>query len=127
MIDENVVLKGNPVSLICQNINYYIGSKEDIWKKSSNLGIELESKGPLSKEELKEKEEIEKKEFKEVIEGEQSINDGKLEFLTFQSGVSFDIEGTISGLAEKVYHGRGPVLINFKQTPLKVRKKINKE
>jgi hypothetical protein len=118
-----VVLKGDPVTLICQNINYYIGNKEDMWKKTSNLGIELQSRGPLSKEELKEKEEIEKKEFKEVLEGEQSINDGKLEFVTFQSGVSYDIEGTISGLAEKVYHGRGPVLINFKQTPSKVVKK----
>jgi hypothetical protein len=115
-----VVLKGDPVTLICQNINYYIGSKEDMWKKTSNLGIELQSNCPLSKEELKEKEEIEKKEFKEVLEGEQSINDGKLEFVTFQSGVSYDIEGTISGLAEKVYHGRGPVLINFKHTPSKV-------
>ena len=120
-LDESVVLKGNPVTLICQNINYYTSSKEDMWKKSSNLGIELQSKGALTKEDRKEKEELEKKEFHEIIEGEQSINDGKLEFLTFQSGASFDLEGIISGLAEKVYHGRGPVLINFKKTPSKVK------
>lgn len=119
-LDENVVLKGNPVTLICQNINYYVGSKEDIWKKSTTLGIELQSKGPLTKDELKEKEELEKKEFKDLMEGEQSINDGKLEFFTFQSGMSYDMEGILSGLADKVYHGRGPIHIKFKDTPGRV-------
>ena len=109
------------MNLICQNINYYVGSKEDIWKKSSSMGLELEVKGILSKEEIKEKEEIEKKEFKEIIEGEQSINDGKLEFFTFQSGMSYDMEGVLSGFADKIYHGRGPIHIKFKETPLKVK------
>jgi len=29
-----VELKGDPVSLICQNINFYMGGTHDIWKKS---------------------------------------------------------------------------------------------
>ena len=91
------------------------------------MGIELNNKSALTKEEIKvtwmfiqEKEEIEKKEFKEVMEGDQSINDGKLEFITFQSGTTYNIESLISGFADKVYHGRGPVLIKFKDTPIKV-------
>lgn len=76
---------------------------------------------------MKEKNELEKKEFKEVIEGEQSINDGKLEFFTFQSGMSYDIEGIISGLADKIYHGSGPVVIKFKETPSKVKKGLKLE
>ena len=44
---------------------------------------------------IQEKEEIEKKEFKEVMEGDQSINDGKLEFITFQSGTTYNIESLI--------------------------------
>ena len=114
------MLKGDPVTLICQNINYYIGNREDIWKNAGTVGLEMKTKGPLTKEEVKEKEEIERKEFKEIYEGEQSINDGKLEFFTFQSGASYDMEGILSGFAEKIYHGKGPVLIKFKETPSKV-------
>ena len=80
-----------------------------------------------------EKEELELKEFKEVMEGEQSINDGKLEFFTFQSGLSYDMENIMSGFAEKVYHGKGPFLIKFKETPekvynlIKIRMKLTKK
>lgn len=38
---ERLVLKGDPVSLVCQNINYFIGGPADIWKKSKdNYGVE---------------------------------------------------------------------------------------
>lgn len=33
-LDSKVELKGDPVSLICQNINFYMGGTHDIWKKS---------------------------------------------------------------------------------------------
>ena len=37
-----IVLKGDPVAIICQNINNYMGGVEDIWKKSKDqLGIEF--------------------------------------------------------------------------------------
>lgn len=42
----DVLLKGNPVSLVCQNINFYMGGTEDIWKKSGEkLGIEIKERG----------------------------------------------------------------------------------
>lgn len=36
-----VVLKGDPVAIVCQNINNYMGGVSNIWKNSSQLGIEL--------------------------------------------------------------------------------------
>jgi hypothetical protein len=36
-----VVLKGDPVAIICQNINNYMGGVSNIWKNSKSLGIEL--------------------------------------------------------------------------------------
>lgn len=38
----DVILKGDPVSLVCQNINFYMGGTADIWKKSGeNIGLEI--------------------------------------------------------------------------------------
>ena len=32
---KDIVIKGNPVSLICQNIDFYMGGTRDIWGKTS--------------------------------------------------------------------------------------------
>ena len=38
---EKVILKGDPVSLLCLNINYYMGGTKNIWNKSEkNFGLE---------------------------------------------------------------------------------------
>jgi diacylglycerol kinase family enzyme/ribosomal protein S16 len=42
MTKEKVVLKGNPVALVCQNINYFIGGPGDAWRNSSDkYGLEV--------------------------------------------------------------------------------------
>ncbi len=40
-----MVLKGDPVSLLCLNINYYMGGTNNIWEKSKlNFGLEYKHK-----------------------------------------------------------------------------------
>ena len=49
-----MVLKGDPITLICQNINFSLGGIEDVWKKAGkNLGLEIEIKKPLTTLECK--------------------------------------------------------------------------
>lgn len=39
---EKIVLKGNPMGLVCQNINYFIGGPGDTWRNSTDrFGLEL--------------------------------------------------------------------------------------
>jgi diacylglycerol kinase (ATP) len=39
---QPVVLKGNPLGIVCQNINYFIGGPPDIWRNSrDNFGLEV--------------------------------------------------------------------------------------
>jgi hypothetical protein len=39
---EKIVLKGNPVGLVCQNINYFIGGPADAWRNSvDKFGLEV--------------------------------------------------------------------------------------
>ena len=55
--------------------------------------------------------------LKEVFKNsEQRFDDKKLEFFTFDSDWNF----TNAKMANKLYHGNGPFIINFKETPLKV-------
>lgn len=111
----NVVLKGDPVNLVCQNINYYMGGTADIWLKSTNsLGVEI-----VHSKNTKEDQEIEwKKTIEKIgVEKQQSFNDQKLEFFTYDNGLTVGMEKVVTGLADKVYSGAGPILIKFKDTP----------
>ena len=46
--DENIVLKGDPICIVSQNINCFMCGKNDIWKKFlDNLRLELESNNYL--------------------------------------------------------------------------------
>ena len=39
---QPIVLKGNPVALVCQNINYFIGGPADVWRNSrDNFGLQV--------------------------------------------------------------------------------------
>jgi diacylglycerol kinase (ATP) len=111
---EEIVLKGDPVSIVCQNIHYYMGGTRDIWKKSgSQLGIEYFEKN-------NNKEMLLKKQMENIITAEQSYNDGKLEFFTYSSGLKLGFEKISTGQADKVHQGVGPYLLKFKPTPEKV-------
>jgi len=48
---------------------------------------------------------------------EQKVNDKKLEFLTYKSGFVMGLEKIVPGNADRIYHGEGPIIINFKETP----------
>lgn len=127
IIDQSIVLKGEPVSIVCQNINYFIGGPANLWRKSDNYGLEFyENKDPNDKNEKSQLERKltkakEKQHFKEVFKNsEQKLNDQKLEFFTYSSTWKFGCVKVRSGEADKVYHGDGPIIIKFKDTPAKV-------
>ena len=114
-IAEEVVLKGDPICLIGQNLNFYLGKSDKLWRTNENVGLEIHNPGKNIKEiDLKLKEERENEKFKHLIQNsDQNMNDSKLEFLTYQSGF-FGIS------CAKIYQGTGPVLIKFKETPERV-------
>ena len=93
-----------------------MGGTKDIWRKSGkNIGlrvVEGEKRNLSRKETFK----IQKK----LSISEQSMNDQKLEFFTYSSGFKLGCEKLFTGRADKVYHGPGPILIKFKDTPEKV-------
>ncbi len=111
---KEVVLKGDPVSLVCQNINYYMGGTKDIWKKSGNCGIKVESEG--GKDDHNETKLL----HNQLKNSEQKSNDQKLEFFTYSSGLKIGFEKIATGQADRVYHGPGPIVVKFKETPDKV-------
>lgn len=106
----NIVIDGNPCSIICQNINFYMAGIKDIWKNSDKLSAKIVN---VHNEE-KEKAYLQK--FKIMVCEEQLLNDKKLEFFTFDNGLETGFEKITSGHAKKLYHGFGPVIIKFAKT-----------
>ena len=106
---KDILLKGNPVSLICQNIDFYMGGTHNIWENTSHIGIQKEE---LTKDEYREYK-------KQVIDNwkNQAFDDKKIEFFTFDNGLEMVLEKAVSGLAKRVYQGTGPVLLEFKKEP----------
>lgn len=108
--DNQAIMSGNPVDIICQNINFYMGGSRNIWEHSgSQLGIEM----------LNAKAEDMKNYKNKVISkfNEQRYDDKKIEFFTYESGISLALEKVARGQANKVYQGEGPVLMTFKENP----------
>ena len=68
------MLNGDPISIVCQNINYYLGGSKDIWKNSgTNIGVtHLDTNSEEEKNNLVEK-----------ASSEQKFDDKKLEFFTY--------------------------------------------
>ncbi len=104
--NKEAVLKGNPVNIICQNINYYMGGTEGIWKKSGKVSVE----GDKEKMETFDK---------------QAFNDKKIEFFSFDKGIEIGLEKiqNLLGCAKKVYQGNGPFCLEFKKNPNEEDKK----
>ena len=86
-----------------------MGGTQNIWNKSSHIGITQE--------------EINKKEYKEykkhVLEHfqNQAFDDKKIEFFTYEHGIELGLERVTRGLAKKIYQGSGPVFLEFKKNP----------
>lgn len=108
--DKCLVLKGEPASIICQNINLYMAGVENIWKNSKD-SLAIEVMNPK-----KEKEKEYKDKLTKMARSEQKLDDHQLEFFTYSNGLTTGLETMISGLANKLYHGRGPVLMKFTNT-----------
>lgn len=87
-----------------------MGGTPDIWKNSGkSLGLEAFSQKDGKKNET------EVQQFKELIDAEQRFDDGKLEFITYQGGLGLGLEKVFKGNGDKVYHGKGPILMKFKK------------
>ena len=126
-------MKGDPVAIVCQNINYFIGGPADIWRNSEDkFGLEVFEPGLDTTDKkavevlffllIKKKNEIDKQKFREIFKNsEQKFNDQKLEFFTYTSTWKLGCLKVASSDAEKIYHGGTPIIINFKETPSKVK------
>jgi hypothetical protein len=113
LVLQDIVLKGDPVSIVCQNIYYYMGGTRDIWKKSGGqLGLEFYDR--------QNNEDVLRQQMDSVLTAEQRYNDGKLEFFTYSSGLKIGFEKIATGQADKIHQGSGPFILKFKPTPDKV-------
>lgn len=106
---DKVTLRGNPVDIICQNINFYMGGTMDIWENSSHIGLKLMTSKEHS---LISYSNTIKSHF-----NDQRYDDKKLEFFTYDTGLAMAIERIAAGQADKIYQGKGPMVITFKQQP----------
>ena len=111
---SNIVLTGNPVSIICQNIFYYMGGSQNIWEKSSNIGTTQEEISKSQYEQYK----------RQVLENfqKQQLDDKKLEIFTYENAIEFGFEKVARGLAKRVYQGKGPFFLEFKKNPNEAEK-----
>ena len=39
--NKNIMLKGDPIGLVCQNIKYFFDGKQSNWNENENYGIEI--------------------------------------------------------------------------------------
>lgn len=108
-INSSIILKGNPVTIIFQNINHYMGGSQNIWENSSHLGITKKEANQ------KEYEEYKKQIFNNF--GKQIFNDKKLEILTYERGIEEGLEKIKKGMSKRVYQGEGPFYFEFKKEP----------
>jgi diacylglycerol kinase family enzyme len=113
---QQVLLKGDPIGFVCQNIKYFCNGDSNSWG-DNNKEYALQFYDPKSqnindKQQLQAKKNEEQELFKNAFsKGNCSINDEKLEFYAYYS--VNDIE---SANKEKIFHGEGPFVIKFKPT-----------
>jgi hypothetical protein len=91
-----------------------MGGVKDIWRKSgAALGVEVLEGNKIAAPETKT--------LSLMLENAiQSYNDQKLEFFSYSSAIKVGFEKIATGQADKIYHGKGPILLQFKDTPEKV-------
>ena len=111
---SKIVLKGNPVSIIFQNIFYFMGGSQNIWDKSSNIGTTQEE---MSKSQ--------DKLYQRQVFGhfkKQEFDDKQLEIFTYENAIEFGFEKVARGLANRIYQGKGPFFLEFKKNPNEAEK-----
>ena len=115
-----IILKGNPVVIVCQNINFYMGGTEHIWGNTNQIGIQACG--------LKR---AEKKQFEldllQKLNKDQLSDDRKIEFITYNHGMDMGLDRVARGNAKKIHQGSGPFVFTFKKILSKAqKKKLNK-
>ena len=85
---EKSSIKGNPIVLIAQNINYYMGGTQNIWNKSN---------------------------AKDNKFSDQLFDDKKLEFFSYKNGIEMALERVFTGFANRIFQGEGPIILNFRE------------
>ena len=106
-----IVLEGHPCTLIFQNIVNYMSGVRDIWEHGENR-LSIGIKNIKNDENLKYS-----KKLCSMANSKQRFDDKMLEVFTFDNGFETGLENIISGLAKKIYHGRGPIEVKFLETP----------
>ena len=109
---KNLVIKGDPCSIIFQNIAMYMSGTKDIWGKAKN-----KTSLKVLDDVIEDKKKYENK-IKTMDYENQKLDDKKLEVFTFESGFQTGLEKVSGGHANKLYHGRGPMEIKFFETPV---------
>lgn len=98
-----------------------MGGAKNTWDKSkTHVGLKIVEPASQNEmhEDLKKSIQVKMKTIDDLKQdGLQKMNDKKLEFLTYNSVFSLAMEKVSSGNANKVYHGGGPVVIEFNKTP----------
>ena len=113
---EKIIIKGEPLGLICQNIKYFFDGNASKWDtKNPSYGIQTKKNTKLSnkseKNVKKEKEEKDTELFNKTFKSSiQKINDHKLEFFSYST-----IKEIKSKKKERIYNGEGPFKIQFKE------------
>ena len=105
----DIILEGDPVNIICQNIDFYMGGTQNIWDRSSNVGL---IQGEGSKDQYN----LYKRKVLESFQ-KQAFDDKKIEFLTYEHGIELGIERVVRGMGKRVYQGEGPFFFEFKKHP----------
>ena len=122
---EKIIIKGEPLGLICQNIKYFFDGNASKWDtKNPSYGIQTKKNFKLlpdnsnksEKNLKKEKEEKDTQLFNKTFKSSiQKINDHKLEFFSYSS-----IKEIKSKKKERIFTGEGPFKIQFKEILLNV-------
>ena len=107
-------IQGNPVSLLCLNINSYMGGGSDVWRECRGIDEIFNLNRCLKFDNLKGKVGVQKESITNFES--QNFSDGKLEFLTFSSTMGMAKERIFKGQAKRVGQGAGPFQLNFKKS-----------
>ena len=110
--NKYLVLKGEPCSIVFQNIINYMSGVKDIWGNGKDhLSVQL--KNGTEDEQKKYTEKLLK-----MASYQQKLDDKMLEVFTFDNGFETGLENVAKGFAKKIYHGRGPMEVTFLETPI---------
>ena len=106
-----LILKGDPCSIIFQNISNYMSGAFNIWGKGKDhLSLEIKNVNNEFKEKYINK-------LITMANSKQKLDDKMLEVFIFDNGLETGLEKVVGGQAKKLYHGKGPMEVKFIDSP----------